>query len=731
MVGIHSCAFGWQSDEKTKTETTEAVNELHRAAKSGDLESTKSALKQGADVNSANAYGATALTYACERGHLEIAKLLLEKGANANVKDSFYGATPMVWASSNGHDDIVALLLEYKSDGGDAALMSAVNGKNREQVEKILATDSVTDKGILKARTAAKRASLTEISKLLDKIEVKEVPKTESVTLDQKKLVVGKYKADAFELEILLEGEKVFVKAQDQKFEITPVTAIRYELNTVEINFKMADGKPTGVDWKAGGNTTKLKWVDPAAPAATAKSEGKTSKEPTAEFLPSSPESKAADLAISSNNWPSFRGNGARGVADGQNPPIAWKLEKDADKGTNVLWKVPVAGLAHSCPAIWEDKLFLTSAVGADEKPGLKIGNYGDVASVENEGEHSFVVSCYNKHNGKLYWKRTANKSEVLVKRHLKSTHANSTPATDGEYVVAFFGYAGLYCYTADGDLVWEKGLGKLDSGWFYDEGYQWGFGSSPIIYDGKVIVQCDIQKKSFIACYDLATGNQEWRVDRDEIPSWSTPTIHETERGPMLITCGTKFARGYNAINGEEIWRMSGHSEIVVPTPFVAHDLIFLTSGYRPIQPVYAVKLDATGDVSLSKNENSNQHVEWAAKRYGPYMPSAICYGDYLYTCANRGILTCYQATTGMQVYRERLKSGGKSYVGSPVAADGHLYLTAENGQTVVVKAGPKFEVVATNDVAENVLSTAAISEGIFYVRGQNHLIALKTEKK
>ncbi len=462
-------------------------------------------------------------------------------------------------------------------------------------------------------------------------------------------------------------------------------------------------------------------------------SEGETEK---IEFGESSHESRLADRQVSSPNWPQFRGTAARGIADGQNPPIHWNV----DEGNNVLWKTKIPGLGHSCPAIWCNHVYVTSAISGSEDHSLKIGNYGSVDSVEDETEHQFMVYCVDKCFGNIIWQREATRAIPKVKRHLKSTHANSTVATNGQYVVAFFGSEGLHCYNSCGIPLWTRNFGMLDSGWFYDKSYQWGFGSSPVIFEDKVIVQCDIQEGSFIAAYRLCDGMQVWKTERQEIPSWSSPNVVQTPSGPMVLTHATKFARGYNARTGEEIWRLGGHSEIVVPTPFVAHDMIFLASGYRPIQPIVALSVNARGDVTLPEGENSNHYVNWKQPRGGPYMPTPIVYGDYFYSCNGRGILTCLHAPTGQKVYQTRLTSGleelgltekaiggSLSMVGSPIAADGHLYFPAENGSVLVVKAGPEFKLVAVNKTGEHILTTPAVSQGVMYIRGQESLIALK----
>jgi hypothetical protein len=420
-------------------------------------------------------------------------------------------------------------------------------------------------------------------------------------------------------------------------------------------------------------------------------------------------------------NWPQFRGPGAAGVADGQFPPATW----DVPAGKNVRWKTPIPGLGHACPVVWGDRIYLTTAVSGDPKAEFRPGQYGDVDSVNDTTVHTWKVFAIDKRTGQIAWEQTAHQGVPKVKRHLKGSHASPTPATDGERVVASFASEGLYCYDRDGKLLWKRDLGKLDSGWFYDAEYQWGFGSSPIIYQGKVIVQCDVGKNSFIAAYDLADGRIIWETPRDEIPSWGTPTVVDGPKGPELVTNATKFARGYDPDTGKELWRLGRNSEITVPTPFAAHGLVFVTSSYRSVQPIYAVKLGSAGDLTLKEGETQSDAIAWSKSRGGPYLPTPVVYGDYLYVCPNNGVITCYEAKTGKQTYQQRLPGSG-GYTASPVAADGKLYFTSEEGFTCVVKAGPKYELLAKNTIGETCMATPAISDGMIFVRSQHHLFGI-----
>src|SRR5215212_5146258 len=306
-----------------------------------------------------------------------------------------------------------------------------------------------------------------------------------------------------------------------------------------------------------------------------------------------------------------------------------------------------------------------------------------------------------------------------------KSSHAASTPATDGKYLIVNVGSEGLYAYDLNGKLKWKKDLGVLDAGWFYDVDYQWEYGSSPIIYKNMVIVQADVQKNSFIAAYDIKNGKELWKTSREELPSWGSPTVYEGPQRAELITVGPKKIRGYDPSTGKELWSLGPMSEITTPTPFVAHDLIFVTSGYAPIQPIYAIKLGGNGDLTLKEGKESSDFIAWSKQRGGPYMPTPIVYGDLLYTCSNQGVFTAYNAKTGERVYQERLGGTGAAFTASPVASDGKIFLSSEDGDVFVVKAGLKYELLSKNPVGEVMMATPAISDGLLIVRTVSHLYA------
>jgi outer membrane protein assembly factor BamB len=572
---------------------------LFDAARAGDVEEVRRLLDAGIPVDAKSDYDATALMFACAKGHAEVIRLLLAEGADPNSKDRFYSAGPMAWAAMKQHTDVVMLLVDSGAKDTGTALRLAVQAEDVERTKMLLDKFNYSKgvlQGIKKSTSGSSNAAIKELFANVADPEKKEaatkVEKWEP-TSDYLDRYAGTYVKEPASEDERESWEKKVASLDFQDLETAVVT-----VQLQELFFSGSAGEATLKPVKqdefefAGGKFVFASEGDLVV-GLNVESESSTSRFVRVRVaklsLRSSKDALADDLATSSANWMQFRGNGARGVAEGQKPPIRWNVPDN----TNVLWKTPVEGLAHSCPVIVDDLLFLTTAISSEDQAGLRTGVYGDVDSVEDKSVHEFQVHCYNKLTGELLWQKTSCKSPPQVKRHLKSTHANPTPATDGKYVVAFFGSEGLYCYTVDGELVWEKDLGLLDSGWFFDASFQWGFAASPIIYEGVVIVQCDIQKDSFIAAYAIDSGEEVWRVERDEIPTWSTPTIVEAGGRTQLVTNGTNFARSYDPGTGEELWRIGKNSEIVVPTPFFARDLIFVCSGYRPVKPVYAIRAE------------------------------------------------------------------------------------------------------------------------------------------
>ncbi len=430
----------------------------------------------------------------------------------------------------------------------------------------------------------------------------------------------------------------------------------------------------------------------------------------------------SALAASSTGNWPSFRGPQAAGVAQGLNLPDRW----DGVRGENVRWKTHIPGLAHSSPVIWEDRLYVTSAVSSRGDATFKHGLFGAGDASTDRSIHRWVVYSLDTLSGKIAWESTACEGVPREKRHVKNTYASSTPATDGKHVIAFFGSQGLYCLDTMGRLVWKRDLGILDLGAYDAPEYEWGTASSPVIYGNKVIVQCDTQEEDFVLAANIETGAIVWKAGRNELPSWGTPTVYTGAGRVELVTNGSNFIRGYDPDTGQELWRLGGSSQITAPTPVFSEDLIVVASGRRPEAPLFVIRAGASGDITLGKGLTSSPQIAWSRQQRGPYMPTPLIYRGYLYVLANQGILDCYELRSGQEIYRQRIPHQGGGFSASPVAADGKIYLSSEDGDIFVVRAGKDFELLATNPMGERLMATPALSGGCMFVRGEHNMFAI-----
>ena len=426
-------------------------------------------------------------------------------------------------------------------------------------------------------------------------------------------------------------------------------------------------------------------------------------------------------------DWPQFRGIKADGISDTHSTAEEWSVTSNE----GIAWKTPIPGLGLSSPIVWGDLACLTTSISGMKDAGLKVGLYGDIKPVQDDTEHEWRVYCLDKKTGAVKWQQTAHKGVPKIKRHTKATHANSTLATDGERLIAFFGSEGLYAYDMSGKLLWKRELGVLDAGFFMVPEAQWETGSSPVIHDNVVVVQVDVQKDSFLGAFDARTGKDLWRTARGDVPTWGTPTIHTVKGQTQIIVNGWRHAGAYDFKTGKEIWKINGGGDIPVPTPVVHDGLIYITNAHGAGSPVYAVRETANGDVSLAQGATTNEGIAWSYPRDGGYMCTPLVYRGLVYIVKYNGVLNVYDAKTGEKKFQERLADGKSAFTSSPVAADGKVYLASEEGHVYVLKAGPTFEVVAENDMGESVLATPAISEGTLLFRTQGNVVAVKPSAK
>jgi outer membrane protein assembly factor BamB len=414
-------------------------------------------------------------------------------------------------------------------------------------------------------------------------------------------------------------------------------------------------------------------------------------------------------------NWPQWRGPGGQGISTEKNLPTEWSATK------NIKWKTPIAGRGHSSPIVWGNRIFLTTAIEGEIVPGAKAVKHMDgdkeflhPDSVGADHKHTFKVICLNADTGKILWEQTAYEGTPYDNRHRKSSFASSTPVTDGKLVYAFFGTEGLYAYDMGGKLAWKADLGKLGT-------VGMGTGTSPILYENLLILQCDEENgaASFIVALDKKTGREVWKSPRKVQVSWATPILVRAPERTELITSGSETIIAYDPATGKELWRHKGVESNAIPSPVANREMVFVSAG-SPAKIAMAIRLGGSGDLTNSAN------VAWKYSKGTAYVPSPILYGDYLYLTTDKGILTCLDAKTGEVKY-----DGGRvpipaTFTASPVAFEGKILLTSEDGDTFIVRAGPKHEILGTNSLSEPVYASPAIADRKIFIRGERNIYCI-----
>jgi outer membrane protein assembly factor BamB len=421
-------------------------------------------------------------------------------------------------------------------------------------------------------------------------------------------------------------------------------------------------------------------------------------------------------------NWRGWRGPDGSGVDTSVACVTSWSM---ADS-RNVLWKAAVPGMAHASPIVWNDRVYVSTAV----KPGkveLKIGMYGAGDSADEKVSHDWRLLAFEKSTGKQVWDTLAYRGVPKLQRHTKASQCNSTPATDGTNIVAILGSEGLFCFDMVGSLRWKKDLGAMDAGKLYSApALQWGFASSPLLREGMIVVQCDVVSEQFIAAYRVEDGKEIWRTARNEVGTWCSPVFESGGDRRQVIVNGYKQIGGYDFLTGKERWHLSDGGDNPIPTPVVGHGLVFLTSAHGKYRPLRAVRLDASGEISPPEISETNSAIAWVHARQGSYLPSPILVGDLLYSSSDNGVLTCLDARTGAMQYSERLNSGAASFSASPVSDGKRLFFSSEPGQVYVIPAGPKFSILATNSLEEICMASPAMSGGKLFFRTTEHLVCV-----
>lgn len=441
-------------------------------------------------------------------------------------------------------------------------------------------------------------------------------------------------------------------------------------------------------------------------------------------LAPGNPGEEAAftEAFANSRQWSSFRGHYARGWLDDVNLPDTWEVETME----NVLWKIPIPGLGLSSPVVWDNSIFVTTAVGEPGNAGIKTGLYGEGDPVEDESVLTWKVYAIDKNSGEILWEQVAHQGIPEVKRHPKSSHANPTVATDGTHVVAFFGSEGVYCYDFNGKLLWEKDFGLLMSSAHGADWAEWEFASSPLLYRGLLIIQADVRDNSFLAALEVTSGEIRWKRERNDWPGWATPNIYFSNGRPTIAVNGYQHRGGYDLETGEEIWWMSGGGDVPIPAPVLYDNLIFFNSAHGRQSPILAIRNNATGKIRYPDEGRQDSAISWYMERGGAYMQTMLVYRDLLYNMRWNGNLSCFNASSGEEIYRETVHP--ESFVASPVAADGRIYVVSEQGEVHVIEAGPRYKKLGVIPLGEVTLSTPALSDGMLIFRTTGHLIAVGT---
>lgn len=432
-------------------------------------------------------------------------------------------------------------------------------------------------------------------------------------------------------------------------------------------------------------------------------------------------------------HWPQWRGPFFNGMARGDAPTV-WS------DTNNIKWKAEIPGRGHSTPVTWGDKIFLTTATPTGKPAPAPLKDAAPPASAPSvnqqspegggqqrrgrdsgpQAEHKFDVLCLDRKTGKLLWQKTAKVAVPHEGYHRAyGSFASSSPVTDGKYVYVSFGSRGIYCYDFSGKLIWEKDLGvqmRMRLGF--------GEGSGPMLIDNRLIQVFDQEADSFIVSLDKRTGKELWRAPRDERSSWSTPLAVEHAGRKQVVVTGTTRVRSYDPENGKILWESAGLGANAIPVPVVQNGVVFVMSGFRDPR-LMAIKLGKEGDLSESDS------ILWSHTRGLSYTMSPVLHDNKLYVVTDNGLISVFNATTGEPHYAQVRLPKAYNLKASPVAANGKLYLATEDGDVVVLKMGEKFEVIATNTLADQVfIATPIIAAGELFLRGQNQLFCISQKR-
>ena len=421
------------------------------------------------------------------------------------------------------------------------------------------------------------------------------------------------------------------------------------------------------------------------------------------------------------SGWPQWRGPLATGAAPGADPPVEWSESR------NVRWKVRIPGRGNSSPVVWEDRVFLTTAIETDRTVDRKVVEAVEAETPEFHRSRArlprnvleFVVMALKRSDGSVLWQRTVCEAVPHSATHADGSWASGSPVTDGERVYAYFGSYGLYALDVDGRPQWERRFGT------FKMKANFGEGTSPVLCGDTLVINQDHEGPSFIVGLDRKTGDTRWKADRDEASSWSTPLVLEHDGRRQVVTAATNRIRSYDAASGGLLWEATGMTGNVIPCPVADKGIVTCMSGFRG-SSLMAIRLDAAeGDVT-----GKAEAIAWSSRDDAPYVPSPLLYDGLLYYLkTNKGALTCTEAATGRAHYEAQSLEGVNVVYSSPVGAGGRVYVTGKSGTTFVMRHGPRFEVLARNTLDDRFTASAALVGRELYLRGEENVYCLAVD--
>ena len=412
-------------------------------------------------------------------------------------------------------------------------------------------------------------------------------------------------------------------------------------------------------------------------------------------------------LSASAGEWPQFRGPNSNNLPDDANLPTVWTPEQ------NVAWKVPISGHGWSSPILWGDRVFVTTAV---EEEAPKLSKRNRLLG----GIYRWEVHCFDLASGKQLWKKVATRGEPQISTHQGNGYASETPVTDGELVYAYFGMTGLFAYDMNGNLAWKKDLGS------FQMQRDWGTGSSPLIYGGKLYLQIDSDEDSFLVALNPKNGEEIWRFERDEASNWSTPMIWKNKERIELVTNG-RTARSYDPESGKLLWSLKVGGRCSA-SPTGDEDYLYIGSEKRSDGgALFAIKAGASGDITPAEGEEKSAGVAWSNPKAGPPMASPFLYKGVIYVVARHGgIVTSYDAKTGEEIYKQRLPEA-TTLLATPWAYDDRVFCLDKGGTVHALKPGREFEILGANSLEGEFWASPAMAHGAVIFRSMKHLYCIR----